>query len=140
METSLEKKKAFALAQIAPYYKDPSTCGINGHGSCKYITSNGKMCVLGKNLLPSVRHKADTLGGAQILLESFNSQSECLIPEAVDMLTADEWQNLQRIHDYIAKKKDLKHAIELLGLFTLNELKNYGKISFIQRIKNYFRK
>jgi len=122
METSLEIKKAFALAQIAPYFKDPSTCGIDGR-TCLYETSDGRMCVLGKNLLPEARKHAG--GNARIVLDKYESQSECLIPEAVDILTTDEWRMLQSIHDSIARQYKFNSKLDDLRLFTLDELKEY---------------
>jgi len=115
--------KEFALEQIRPYYKDPSTCGYEG-GSCRYDTKDGRQCVLGKNLLnakeintsPYLRDKS----ADYILREN----AGILRPEAVGKLTIDQWQALQTIHDGIAIKGKFKisRGITELGLFTFEEL------------------
>jgi hypothetical protein len=140
-------KKQFALEQISPYYKDPTTCGYE-YSSCKYLTSDGRQCVLGKNL----KHvDVNMEGDATYILEGYNEgmvydedaepidlRSKMLKEEVADILTVDEWKQLQNVHDYIAigfhsKTEDdrqialtnLKGSIQKLRLFTLEELKEY---------------
>lgn len=119
-------KKEFALKQIAPYFKDPSTCGHSGN-SCVNLTQDGRMCVAGKNYLPEVREKFPT-GTVYNVLSNFSyNQSKVFIPESVDILTVDEWSKLQHLHDSIAKYLNFNHEINALGLFTPEELKEYAK-------------
>ena len=116
-------KKEFALSQIAPYFKDPSTCGLEER--CKYITSDGRMCVVGKNMLdPS---KVDDNTPIGVLLEEF-SEEEIFKPEAVGILSTREWEKLQYIHDEIAvpTPAGISHYIDVLGLFTYDELLQYS--------------
>jgi hypothetical protein len=115
-------KKEFALAQIAPYFVDPSTCGYNkGAGICKYITGDGRMCVLGKNLLDP--HSG--VGSAYETLGPYSNQKEVLKLEAVDILSNVEWRKLQRIHDELAMGGVVLKAIKDSDLFTTGELDEY---------------
>jgi len=116
-------KKEFALSQIAPYFKDPSTCGIENR-RCKYITSDGRMCVVGKNMLNPSK------GGSihiDALLSIF-TEEEIFKPEAVGILSTKEWGRLQYIHDEIAvpTPAGISHYIDVLGLFTYDELLQYS--------------
>lgn len=116
-------KKEFALNAIAPYFKDPSLCGISDGSKCMYITNGGKMCVAGKYMLPEILESSNRKGSIDhILARASYNQKEVFKSEAVDVLTTDEWKNLQRIHDAIAQKKDLSFKICDLGLFTMEEL------------------
>lgn len=116
-------KKEFALNAIAPYFKDPSLCGISDGGSCMYITDEGKMCVAGKYMLPEILESSNRRGSIdRILVKASYNQKEVFKSEAVDVLTTDEWTNLQRIHDAIALKGDINNSIRALDLFTMEEL------------------
>jgi hypothetical protein len=123
--------KEFALQQIAPYFKDKSTCGVTEGGDCSYLTADGKMCVAGKNMLPSVREQYNFDSEATDISSIFakKTQSQIFNPEAVDVLTNKEWSILQVIHDNIALSKP-KHRLEIaiteLGLFTYEELVEYS--------------
>ena len=116
----MEKKtpKQFALDAIKPYYKNPLICGVNNTGICVNITSDGKKCVFGQFLTCPVKFNSRT---ARNILESY-PEDEILVPEAINILTIDQWEDLQILHDKIAIKKDIKASIEKLGLFTLEEL------------------
>lgn len=121
MNKTIEEKKEFALAQIAPYYKDPTTCGFNGD-RCLYLTEDGKMCVLGKNLIDPSLYGA--MNGDDLLIKH---GEDALKPESRGFLTPKEWNKLQNIHDNIAfKTKDTVIFIQRLGLFTLKELEEYA--------------
>lgn len=128
METTTQNKptaKEFALAQIAPYFKDPSTCGYSEENKqCEYLTSDGRMCVAGKNMLnPSLSN----ISICEILDDQ--DQSEVFKPEVVGILTKSQWSNLQTLHDGIALKRDeysIKTRIGNLGLFTYEELVEYA--------------
>jgi hypothetical protein len=120
--------KEFALAQIAPYYKDPSTCGYDfNDDNCKYITEDGRMCVFGKNMIdPSSTPEHLNADG---ILERFSEK--CLKPESRGVLSSEKWRKLQVIHDYIAKygigSEQFLEYVEESGLFTLEELQQYCK-------------
>ncbi len=113
-----EEKKAFAMAQLIPYFKDPSTCGFDENG-CVYLTKDGKMCVAGKNML-----NPENFDGPITMYLLTLSQKEVFKSEAVDVLNLKEWFNIQYIHDSIAMKEleNIKKGIESLGLFTYEEL------------------
>lgn len=122
-------KKEFCLKELAPYYKDPSTCGYNESiEMCVNLTKDGRMCVAGKNLLPEKRILNSAMSIDSIFMENDRDQSKIFIPEVVGILTNYEWTLLQQIHDAIATKKDesiLKVRIYNLNLFSLEELKEY---------------
>lgn len=113
-------KKEFALNAILPYFIDPATCGYNGE-SCVYITEDGRKCVAGKYMLESVLNKWDC-SIKSILSE--NNQSDVFKPEFVGILTDDEWESLQIIHDRIANSCSIKEICEKSELFTLEDLQN----------------
>lgn len=119
--------KDFALQQIAPYYKDPTTCGILD-GDCCYLTEDGKMCVAGKNFTKKARegYKNANTCIAHILKEK---GEEVLTPKSRGILNSKQWENMQQIHDKIAKgdMSSAKYFIKHLDLFTFEELKEYSK-------------
>lgn len=120
-----QQKKEFALSQLAPYYADPSTCGYNKETtSCEYKTPDGRMCVAGKNMIEpkfGVYRDIET-----ILADNNYKQEELFKPEVVGILTNNEWQYMQGIHDTIAGHPNnvdrLKDRIQRLNLFTFEEL------------------
>ena len=116
-------KKAFALGAIAPYYKNPSTCGYEGDG-CYYLTEDGRMCVVGKHMLNPKDDKLFNMDSFRIL--TMYSQKEVLKPEFVGILSASEWQTLQDIHDCLATGSiNVEKYINSSELFTLEELKEF---------------
>ena len=123
MATQTEKKE-FALSQIAPYLKNPNTCGFNKkNGTCEYLTQDNKMCVAGKNMIkPKISLYKDIL---DILSENDGDQVGIFKPEVVGILTNQEWKHLQSIHDTIAVSPEnedrLKERIKRLNLFTYEE-------------------
>ena len=120
-----QEKKEFALSQLAPYYADPSTCGVGKDGeSCSYLTPDGRMCVAGKNMITP---KDYGIASISTLLENNDQKQEGLFkPEVVGILTNKEWSVMQRIHDCIAMFPDnifrLQERVKLLSLFTYEEL------------------
>jgi hypothetical protein len=124
MKTEQERKE-FALSQIAPYLKDPSTCGFNkDNQTCEYLTKDKKMCVAGKNMIePKFGIYKDII---DVLSENEEQQEGIFKPEVVGILTNEEWKHLQSIHDTIAVTPNnvdrLKERIERLNLFTYEEL------------------
>jgi hypothetical protein len=137
MEQSIEKRRAFALAAIRPYAKDPSLCGYDPKtGACMNLTKEGKMCVAGKFMLPEIResHKNGTINA--ILWGANGDQSKIFVPEAVDILSQDEWVKLQDIHDSIASKekngdysgKGIMGHVKALGLFTYEEMMDFSTL------------
>ena len=122
---TLEEKKEFALSQIAPYLKDPSTCGMKKDSeTCEYLTPEGKMCVAGKNMIEPKYGVYKGIG--DLLDENDNEQEGLFKPEVVGILTNTEWNNMQRVHDTIAIHTNnierLKGRIIQLNLFTYEEL------------------
>ncbi len=128
--------KEFALAQIAPYLKDPSTCGFDKEKDrCVYLAENGTMCIAGKNLLESVRDEysyknenKDVNVGITSIINNKKGQANTFIPESVDILTNSEWKLLQFIHDYLTRQdfSEVKKNILELNLFTLEELEEFS--------------
>jgi hypothetical protein len=124
MKTEQERKE-FALSQLAPYLKDPNTCGMKKDGeTCEYLTPEGKMCVAGKNM---IEPKYGVYKGIDELLDENDNEQEGLFkPEVVGILTNTEWNNMQRVHDTIAAHtgniERLKGRITQLNLFTYEEL------------------
>ena len=124
MKTEQERKE-FALSQIAPYLKNPSTCGFNkDNGTWEYLTKDNKMCVAGKNMIePKFGMYKDII---DVLYENEEQQEGIFKPEVVGILTNQEWKYLQSIHDNIAVNPDmvdrLKERVERLNLFTYEEL------------------
>ena len=124
MKTEQERKE-FALSQLAPYLKNPSTCGYDKETSnCEYLDSNGNMCVAGKNMINPSFGLYKSID--DILEENDDDQVGIFKPEVVGILTNQEWKYTQSIHDNIASQPDnvdrLKDRIERLNLFTYEEL------------------
>lgn len=119
------KAKEFALAQIAPYFKDPSICGISKNGlRCEYLSVAGKMCVAGKNMLHPENYTEDIEG----ILDQ-NLQRDIFKPEVVNILNTLQWRRLQNLHDNIATSKDenaLRIRVTALNLFTYEELVEFA--------------
>jgi hypothetical protein len=124
MKTEQERKE-FALSQLAPYLKDPSTCGYDKDSTnCQYLDLNGNMCVAGKNM---IEPKFELYKGIDDILEDNEfEQVGVFKPEVVGILTNQEWKHMQSIHDNIAVSPDnvdrLKERIKRLNLFTYEEL------------------
>lgn len=117
-------KKEFALEQIKEYIQDSSKCGYDEKkANCMNITDDGKMCIAGKNYLPSIRiaHRFKSVMG---ILRIYNGdQSKVFIPSSVDILTTLEWAWLQNIHDKIAGNElSLSNFPIHHSLFTYEEL------------------
>jgi hypothetical protein len=123
--------KEFALEQIAPYYANPSICGINSNTkNCANITEDGKMCVVGKNLLPDIRNRHPHRSFPALCKLYKGDQSLLLNPESVGILTNDQWSFLQAIHDRLTRTTlddNLTDVVNDLGLFTVDELKEAAK-------------
>ncbi len=124
-------KKLFSLSQIAPYFNNPELCGMDQEiNNCQYLTHDGKMCVAGKNMLTEVREKYAIIAGSIKEILKGKSQEDVFIPESVDILSIDEWQFLQVIHDNIAfgNIQNVKYNCEMPdSLFTYQELVEYSK-------------
>jgi hypothetical protein len=121
---TLEEKKEFALSQLAPYFADPSTCGYNEVIiTCEYLTSDGRMCVAGKNMI----NPKGYCGDIDIIFEINDLYQDGIFkPEVVGILTNVEWKHMQSIHDTLALHPDnfdrLQERISRLNLFTYEEL------------------
>lgn len=121
-----EQKKEFALSQLAPYLADPSTCGYDTEKkNCEYITPDGRMCVAGKNMLDPTQE--NIWGNIEDILSANNEEQEGIFkPEVVGILSNEDWQDMQSVHDLIALHPtdidELKTRIDRLGLFSYEEL------------------
>lgn len=121
--------KEFAMYAIAPYWKDPSVCGFNGF-TCQYLTKDKKMCVAGRFMKPEFRERVGNGNTIDYVIDAHpGGQNEVFIPEVVGILSTNHWIKLQRIHDCLAGGQvDLvKERINLLGVFTIEELEEYCK-------------
>ena len=119
---TLAERKEFALSELAPYLKDPNTCGYDkSTTNCEYLTQDGKMCVAGKNML--YPRFGENINIDELLNEA--EQKDIFKPEAVGILDTIEWVAMQSIHDSIAHSRGidmLKNRITRLNLFTYEEL------------------
>lgn len=136
----MKDTKEIALSLIAPYYKDPSKCAFSElQETCVYLTSDGtgRMCVAGSAMNETfLKEQAFSKSISEIL--RYSSQVEVFKPEFVGVLSTNQWQFLQSIHDCIeeATRKNLDKDQELKGLrmfkpefnplFTIEELKEYA--------------
>ena len=94
-----EKLRQFVLDTLLPYKEDPQTCGYE-HGSCCYLTDNGKMCALGKHMNPGPWQ--DSLNDAEMVLLEYGKE-EVLTEEALSYNIDEEgWRLIQLYHDSIA--------------------------------------
>ena len=125
-----EEKKEFALAQLAPYLVDPTTCGFEKeNGNCEYLTPDGRMCVAGKNMVnPEYNIHKDI---NDLLADNNDEQEGLFKPEVVGILENKEWKYMQMIHDCIAtqpeKRYELESRINKLNLFSIEELVERAK-------------
>jgi hypothetical protein len=82
------------------------------------------MCVAGKNMIDPCFGVSKNI--EDILLENEEEQKGVFKPEVVGILTNQEWQFMQPIHDTIAIDPEnidrLKERIRRLNLFTYEEL------------------
>lgn len=133
-------KKRVVLELLAPYYKDPSTCGwqiaerspdgikLSKGGYCTYLTEDGRMCVLGKCLIDPQKF-AKVGSPAHILLGNYGE--DILRPEFRYVFNTTEWRQIQSIHDCIAadgpNSIQVEQGIERLALFTVEELQEAAK-------------
>jgi hypothetical protein len=130
-QTPRPDKKAVVLALLAPYYKDPSTCGYqkadrfpggeicHSGGYCSYLTEDGRSCVFGKCLISPEVFRNDTHTASDILI---NHGEEILKEEYRNIFTHEEWNLIQHIHDCIAKNELTEKDVSMLGLITKDEL------------------
>lgn len=118
-------KKEFGLSQIKPYFLNPDLCGYDKESeNCQYLTPEGKMCVLGKNLIdPS---EFGVINAGDLLTEQ---GEQVLKEESRGILTPEEWEWLQNLHDKIAKRGRITELSfdpnYTQAFFTLQELKDY---------------
>jgi len=114
-------KKEFALAQIAPYFKNPKTCAVDElTGKCMYLAKDGKMCIAGKNLIDP--KKWNFSSSISVLIGTYGE--EIFKPEARGILSREEWSNLQILHDAIAfnlRNRDVRDLCKS-QLFTYDEM------------------
>lgn len=125
---TLAEQKEFALSQLAPYLKDPTTCGYDkSKRNCEYLAPNGNMCVAGKNM---IKPEFGLYKGIDDFLDN-DEQKDIFKPEAVGILSTIQWVGMQNIHDTIASHIDdidrLKERIKRLNLFTYEELVERSK-------------
>lgn len=129
-------KQDFIISNLKPYFLDPSTCGVGEDCTCMYLTHDGKMCVLGKNLTPEALERfKNSESRAERLLE-INGE-EILKEESRGILSYDEWEQMQKIHDNISRRGQFNYdnTIQCLDRLSsdtcdLTELKDLAKIHF----------
>jgi len=118
----MKQPKQIALELIAPYYIDPTICGIED-GECRYTTSTGKHCVI-----YGCMQDPDKWGNQSIDDILFdNLQINVFKSEWLNIFTDRQWINIQAIHDNLAGEhpQEFSLCIEALNLFTLAELEEY---------------
>jgi hypothetical protein len=102
-----------------------------------YLTHDGKMCVLGKNLTPEALEKfKDSESKARKLLSTHGEA--ILKEESRGILSSEEWQNMQEIHDNIPMSKNtynyktMMSSLDYLSSNTcdLTELKDLARFHF----------
>lgn len=126
-------KKEFALSKLAPYFKNPETCGIDmvNHGGCSYLTPSGNMCVAGACMTEATLKRFEDSGESIVDILGRVEESVVFKPENVGILTPSEWGFMQNIHDLIARGNEkspvLPKRIAELGLFTYDELVAYAE-------------
>lgn len=79
------------------------------------------MCVAGKYMIHPSKFGSGSIGSKQ-------GQSLVFKPGAVGILSNEEWGYLQDFYDAIAGDRInlIKESCDKLGLFTINELKEYA--------------
>ena len=118
-------KQEFIISNLKPYFLDPSTCGTF-NGLCVYLADNGNMCVFGKNMTPEAleEYKDNGAGATELLKENGES---ILKEESRGILTIEEWQGMQSIHDNIPNpNRNFKFRYDIL-LFTLKKFAELTK-------------
>ena len=128
-------KQEFIISNLKPYFLDPSTCGVGEDRSCMYLTEDGKMCVLGKNLTPEALERfKNSESRAEFLLLTHGE--EILKEESRGILSYYEWEQMQNIHDCITRSHfNYDNTIRCLDRLSsetcdLTELKDLAKFHF----------
>ena len=122
------KTKLEILEETYEYYSDPTKRGISERGYCVYLTSDNKMCAVGRCLLePSKTLIEDDCFDDDINLyisDRMPELDEQLKPEYRGHTGSMFWKNLQEWHD------NYKH-------FTPNGISDEGERVFETLIKRY---
>jgi hypothetical protein len=118
-------KQQFISEQLIPYFKDKSECGYDTtYRACVYRTSEGKMCVAGKNF---VIYKNEYEQKSITELIAMHGET-ILKPEVRGILNGEEWNLMQGIHDQVAKRGPnvmaLIQSLETMAKVNLTELKD----------------
>ena len=128
-------KQEFIISNLKPYFLDPSTCGVGEDCTCMYLTEDGKMCVLGKNLTPKALERFKNSESRAERLLKINGE-EILKEESRGILSYNEWEQMQKIHDYTTQVYfNYDNTIKCLDRLSsetcdLTELKDLAKIHF----------
>ena len=133
-EVTLEQMKEFALSKIYPYYAGLKPFGYDAiTGKCVYKNVEGNCCVAGAEMLPEALEYWSTVNESIITILKLTSQENVFKPESVGILSDGLWEDMQYLHDTLAKEKTkeavgeeyIVYVINSLGLFTWEELVNY---------------
>lgn len=116
-------KQEFIIDQLKPYFLNRDICGWEG-SQCSYLTSEGKMCVAGKNMIDP-KEWTNCNNSIDLILAD-TTQAKVFKPESCDILNTNEWQLTQRVHDNLARPTlsfySILTAIESLERASLTDL------------------
>lgn len=123
MPVTIAEKQEFIIAQLKPYLLDPSTCAYDKkYNGCKYLTNDGKMCVVGKNLANPEDYKENY----QSVEDFLSYDQEALVESARGKLSSDIWGYMQLAHDHLSTG-DYR-----MVLHTLKKIENYTSTDLIE--------
>ena len=88
------KAKTEIIEETAAYYNLSNRGYDKGHNSCKYFTSDGKMCAVGRCLINPEEQMDSRETACRLLEDSFD-----LLKEEYRIADLWFWADLQRFHD-----------------------------------------
>lgn len=95
-----KSKKQVVVDLLGPYFRNPEICGYENE-DCKYLTTDGRKCVAGSAMTDEFLEQGPS-GNIGCLLLDYGQ--DIFKPEYKNVLTFDEWEQLQYIHDWLAMK------------------------------------
>jgi hypothetical protein len=86
---------------VAYYSEDTSRRGLSPNGeSCEYLTGEGKMCAVGRCLLPSARKKVEAWVGAVEIAKNLGKRDlDSVLSKKYTGHAEKFWAELQVLHD-----------------------------------------
>jgi hypothetical protein len=99
-------KQQFIINTLKPYFLDMNRCGYDMVlNECRYLTSEGKTCAVGKWLdKNNCNYKKIINGNMKVIaVNTKYGLDNVLVEEAKNMMNIHEWQLVQNIHDNLAK-------------------------------------